>query len=98
MPTDRYTLPRVSQEAFEAYHAANPDVYRILRDTALHATWKGRKYLRIRRMIEDLRDSPCLVTKGSTFKLDGSFSGYYARLLMSNEPLLRGMFEVRGKR
>lgn len=86
--------PKTIREAFEAFHKANPHVYRMLRDLALPHARRGQK-IGIGMLFEVLRWRYYLQTSGDDFKLNNNYRSHYARLLMENEPALRGAFETR---
>ncbi len=83
------------EERFHQFHAANPQVYRALRSLALPLAHAGRKRIGVKMLWETLRYSYSIVTDGSDYKLDNSYTSRYARLLMDQEPELRGLIETR---
>lgn len=85
------------QDDFERFHAANPHVYKELARLARQAVARGRTRVGIGMLWEVLRWYFWLETKGDVeFKLNNNYRSRYARLLMNQEPDLRGLFEVRG--
>ena len=85
-------------EQFMAFHKHNPQVYTALRQLALTLVATGRKRGSINQLFEVLRYEYSLRTKGDEYKLNNNYRSYYARLLMQNEPVLRGWFETRDLR
>ena len=80
----------------EAFHRANPSVYRELRRLALYMVAKGHKRFGIATLFEQARwEWMERTTDLEGFKLNNSHRAYYARLLMKNEPELAGVFEIR---
>lgn len=83
------------RETFEDFHAANPHVYEYLREYALMVKRAGRR-IGMKALFERLRWDYLVSTVTNTgFKLNNNYTAYYARLLMENEPELRGFFETR---
>lgn len=91
MPDDEYD--RLA--AFSIFHAENPQVYVRLRELALAQIEAGASHGGIAQLFEVLRYEASLETSGEAFKLNNSHRAHYARLLMRNEPRLRGFFETR---
>lgn len=85
-------------EQFMAFHRANPQVYRALRLLALNLVSTGRRRGSINQLFEVLRYEYALRTAGDEYKLNNNWRSRYARLLMENEPILRGWFETRDLR
>ncbi|MFB7890284.1 hypothetical protein ACFCZ3_19760 [Cellulosimicrobium cellulans] len=81
-------------ERFQRFHAANPHVYTGLRDLALPIARLGKK-TSIKMLWEVLRYQELVRTQGEEFVLNNSFTSRYARLLMEQEPALRGLFATR---
>lgn len=94
-------LPAASltpQERFEAFHEANPHVYRALRLLALRLRRSGRRHYGMKGLFEVLRFDRALRTDGDEFKLNNNYTAAYARKLMADEPELDGFFETRSSR
>ena len=83
------------EERFARFHSRNPQVYRELRDLALHAVRRGRRRGSMKQLFEALRAESLLATEGEDWKLNNSYTALYARLLMACEPELEGWFETR---
>lgn len=101
MTTDlqsRFDFDRATEARFAEYHARNPKVYETLRRFALDAKWAGRDRLSINMLFERARWFTAVEGQGDPFKLNNSYRAYYARLLMTQEPDLRGFFETRKAR
>jgi hypothetical protein len=90
-----YTDCQTIAERFEAFHARNPQVYAALRDMALELHARGHRQYGIKALYEVLRFNAAMQTHGDTFKLNNDFTALYARLLMEQEPKLKGFFEIR---
>lgn len=91
-------LPAAVVSAFRRHHEENPHVYAKLREYALQARGAGRTRLGIAVIFERLRWHAAIETTDEEYKLNNNHRAYYARLLMANEPDLRGMFELRTSR
>lgn len=94
-PQSRFDFEPVSWERFSDFLQANPQVYALLRRFALEAKRSGRRRLGIAALFERVRWHLDVETKGDSFKLNNSMRAYMARLLMEQEPELRGFFEIR---
>ncbi|MDA0244936.1 MAG: hypothetical protein OT477_16085 [Chloroflexi bacterium] len=82
---------------FDKFHARNPHVYQNLRKLALAARRAGQRRSGTKALFEILRYAT-LVTTGEVFKLNNNFTAIYARMLMREEPELRGFFTLRERR
>jgi sugar/nucleoside kinase (ribokinase family) len=91
----RFAFEQASQRRFTDYHAENPQVYEALRRFALEARRAGRPRLSINMLFERVRWQTTVEGKGDSFKLNNSHRAFYSRLLMEQEPELRGFFETR---
>lgn len=81
------------QERFEAFHAANPHIYRHLEQMALGLRQIGVKRSGIKLLVERLRWDYMIQTQGAEpFKISNDFTSRYARLLMERNPALEGFF------
>jgi hypothetical protein len=91
-----YSIDRI-ERCFWEFHIANPLVYNELRDYALDLQHKGRKHYGVKALFEVVRFHRALLTDDQLceWKLNNSYTALYARLLMSNEPELRGFFRTR---
>jgi hypothetical protein len=86
-------------ERFEAFHAANPDVYAELVRLARRAKARGHRRMGIELCFGALRWSRLMETTGERgFKLNDHFTSRYSRLIQEREPDLDGFFETRALR
>mgnify|MGYP000128870770 CR=1 FL=1 len=83
---------------FTAFDEANPHVYDALRDMALKLKRRGHKSYGIAALFETLRFHRALETTSDDFKLNHNYRALYARLLMAQEPELKGFFNTRRRR
>jgi len=86
------------EERFEAFHAANPHVFDILRSVALQLRKRGIKHYGMKGIFEGLRWESTLRTSGEPWKLNNDYTSLYARKLMDEVPQLDGFFELRERR
>jgi hypothetical protein len=89
-------LPDPIDQAFVAFHHANPQVYRQL--VGLAREWKkaGHSKCSINMLFKVLRWDEGIRTKSADgVKLNNSFRSRYARLVAANHPDLAGLFETR---
>jgi len=86
------------QERFEVFNRNNPWVYRKLCDLAMMLKYKGHDRIGIKMLFEVLRwEFYMQITKtdASEWKLNNNYTSRYARLLMEQEPALKGFFSTR---
>ena len=89
--------PRTLEQRFRDFHAAHPDVYDELARLARRALADGRKRIGIKMLWEVVRwQHMCMTATDGEYKLNNNYHAFYARLLMRQEPDLRGIFEIRG--
>jgi hypothetical protein len=86
------------EERFREFHLANPQVYYALHDLAMRLARQGRRRIGVKMLWETLRYSYSFATDGDEYKLNNVFTSRYARLLMDQEPELRGLIETRALR
>lgn len=90
------TFAQTMPERFEEFHADNPNVYGTL--VRLAREWvkrTGRHKLGIATLFERARWEIALVTNDPEFKLNNNWRAFYARLIMSQEPDLADLFDLR---
>ena len=94
---DRMPKAKTIEEAFETFHALNPWVYDRLVSYARELKSRGRDQVGIKMLFEVLRWSFFMSTDdpNSIFKLNNNYSSRYARLIMSQEKDLEGIFRAR---
>jgi hypothetical protein len=83
-------------QRFEQFHQDNLHVYSTL--VRLAKQWvahTGRGKLGIGALYERARWEIAIQTKDPDYRLNNNFRAFYARLMMHNEPELRGLFELR---
>lgn len=96
-----YTKGATIQEKFEAYHAANPWVYRYLVHLANEYVdaqrSRGREpKIGIALLVERLRwEYNIRTVSDDGFKISNDFRSRYARLMMDREPRLAGLFAIK---
>lgn len=84
---------------FWAFHTAHPEVYRELRGLALQLRRQGREHYGIKALYEIVRFNLAIASRDKAdYKLNNNYTSLYARLIMRNEPLLKGFFETRERR
>lgn len=83
---------------FAAFHGANPHVYAELVTMARAARARGHRRIGIELLFAAMRWNRLMrttPTDGELFKLNDHYTSRYARLIMSREPDLDGIFAVR---
>jgi len=88
---------RTLEEAFRAFHEANPHILENLLHLARIARDAGCRRMGIKAIFEELRWNYNILTgvPQGEFKLNNNYSSYYARLLVKTDPSLEGLFELR---
>lgn len=89
--------PRLAR-AFAIFHAENPHVFIKLREIAIEAQRRGLSRFGIAALFERLRWVSQVETVGDPYRLNNNHRAFYARLLMQEEPSLRGLFSTRSGR
>lgn len=89
------------EDKFSKFHHANPWIYNTLVSLARQLREKGRTRYGIKALIEVTRWHffTQISTDGNDqdFKINNDFTALYARLIMRQEPDLKGFFETRGE-
>jgi hypothetical protein len=88
-----YTDPLYLQ--FKEFHRDNPHVYTDLVDRARKLKALGMKHIGIKLIFESARYDYAIKTNGEPYKLNNNTTAYYARLIMSRNPDLAGIFSTR---
>lgn len=91
---------RSLESRFREFHANNPHVYAELVKLARRARGRGVERIGIKMLWEVLRWQLQIETYhpgGDSFRLNNNFHSIYARLLMDENPELRGLFETRSR-
>ncbi len=83
------------ERAFQEFHAANPQVYSTLLRLAREAVSRGKRKLGMKMLWEVARWQIYLETVGDDFKLNNNFTSRYARMMMTCEPDLKDVFNLR---
>ena len=86
-----------NRERFEVFHENNPEVYEELVKITRKQTRFGYE-VSIKGVFEVLRYQVRMKIQDPSqnhFKLNNDYTPYYARLIMENEPDLRGEFQTR---
>ncbi len=82
--------------AFQAYHMRNPHIFAAFRDYAVQLYNSGIRRFGAKCIIEHLRFETAVRAHGDVFSLNNSYTSFYARLLMNQDPnRFAGFFEVR---
>jgi hypothetical protein len=83
------------ERAFWHFHWTNPDVYKELVKMSHALRDVGRQHYGIACLFEVIRYHRDIKTTDPVFKLNNNHKALYARLLMANEPDLKGFFQLR---
>lgn len=84
------------RQAFEKFHAANPEVYAHLVRLAREAKALGHQRIGIRLLWEKMRwDLTVAVRRTDEFRLNDHWPPYYSRLIQQQEADLQGVFATR---
>ena len=89
----------LEETKFDRFHADNPKVYQVLVRLAREWVSKtGRHKVGISALYEVARWEIALATSDADFKIDNSHRAFYARLIMTQEPDLAGLFDLRASK
>ncbi len=80
---------------FWKFHRENPGVYVELVNMAHRLRGRGYGSYGMKSLFEVLRWERAIKTVGSVFKLNNNYTSLYARLIMSDVPMLGSFFKVR---
>ena len=83
-------------EAFEAFHAENPHVYKLFKRFAFRVIAAGRRRYSARTIWHRMRWHADFETTDDEYKLNNNHSPYYGRLFMADHPEHDGLFATRG--
>lgn len=95
MTFDQLTRPSAMRLKFEAFHADNPDVYRLFSMFAFKAIHKGAEKIGARLIWERMRWHVKFDTTEHDFKLNDHYIAHYARLFLARHQEHEGIFELR---
>jgi len=89
--------PLTVREQFEVFHRLNPWVYTELDRMARELRAIGRRHLGMSCLVETLRFNfyRQTVDPNSEFKVNNNYKPHYARLLITEDPELESLFELR---
>ena len=82
-------------DAFEVFHAENPEVWRLFRKFSLEANAAGRCHYSSNAIFERIRWHIEIETSGGEVKLNNNFRAHYARMFHLYRPDLDGFFRNR---
>jgi hypothetical protein len=88
--------PTTIQERFEAFDAANPQVYRAFKGFALQLLNAGRRRYSSDAVLQRVRWHFAIETTGSDpYRINDHYSSRYARKLIAEDSRFDGFFELR---
>jgi hypothetical protein len=88
------SAPAKSDEAFIAYHHANPEVYAAFKQIAERLYRRGVQHYGAKAIMEVVRYRT-IVRGDDGFKVNNNYTSRYARLLMAEDPRFAQFFELR---
>ena len=83
------------KEQFDRFHRENPQVYELFRKFTYQVIDAGRKNFGAKAVMERIRWSTMVETKGDAYRLNNNYTAYYARMFMAAHPEHEGLFETR---
>lgn len=89
-----------TRAGFEVFHVKHPDVYDELVAMARRAVAAGHRRLGMKQLWEVLRWNRMLASlpdDDEPWRLNNSYTAFYARLIMDTCPDLAGVFETRSQ-
>lgn len=81
-------------DRFRRYHAANPGVYLLFKQYAADARAAGHTRYSARDILARIRWHTTVEVQGE-FKVNNLVSPFYARMLVAEDALFAGFFEMR---
>lgn len=95
-----YETGMTNEQRFALFDEHNPHVFEALAHMALRAWRGGRRRISIKAYYEVLRQAPALTTTDETspWKLDNTYTAFYAKKLVETYPQLDGIIERRKRR
>ena len=89
-------LTALAQRDFEAFHAENPDIWRLFLRFTWEAKQAGRERFSAYTVAERIRWYTSVETRDPTgFKINNNWIPFYARLFHERYPAHAGFFELR---
>jgi len=79
---------------FIKYHQANPQIYRAFLYFADQVQQKGYKKIGAKMLAERIRWET-MINTGNKYKVQNSYTAFYARLLMVKVPSMRNLFRLK---
>lgn len=99
--TDHEIFQGLNQEIvrkFLGYHAQNPDIYVLFKKFSFELLEAGRKHYSAQAIVERIRWHYAIDRSGSDdFKINNNYRPCYARLLILENPIFEGFFELRSR-
>lgn len=91
-----YQFPKDDTEIrFVTFHSWNPHVYRGIVTRAFQLLAGGAKKFGIALIYNNMRWENAISTTGEIYKLPNDFMPLYARLLIHDHPVFKGVVEIR---
>ena len=84
-----------TKERFSVFHSENPGVYEEFKKLAFDMKYAGKKKYSAQALVYVLRWNKDVSTKGDVFKINNDFTSIYARMMMSDYPVMEGFFSIR---
>jgi hypothetical protein len=85
-------------ERFQDFHRANPQVWDLFDRFAWELARAGSSRLSAKLIFERIRWETTLATRGEPWRVNNSYSAFYARLWMARYPDASASFETRVQR
>lgn len=96
MNTETLSFKSKIKVAFEQFHSANPKVWELFCKFSLEAANSGRKHLGAKAVMERIRWQTMIETDAKeSFKVNNSYTAYYARKFALAYPEYDGLFTMR---
>ena len=91
----RYGHPASIESNFRLFHNHNTGIYDLIKKIAFDLKRRGFRKCSMDAIFHKIRWEYSIQTSGDKYKLNNNYASHYSRLLMSQEPELRGFFETR---
>jgi len=88
----------IENKQFPKYHTDNPQIYEAFKRVALQAIDKGYSHWGAKGVFEVIRWQTNVSAKDDIFKVNNSFTAYYARMFANEYPQHKDFFRKRASK